>query len=414
MTRRWRHLLPLVAPALLAACATAPQPVHSPRIAPPTPAVPLPRPVVKAALPARPDNVWDKLRRSFQMADCDADPRILFWARRYTSSPQRFETRVREVMPKLVYVQQVAARHGVAGEFALLPWVESHFQPAQSRHHHRAAGMWQIVPRTARSMGLKVGSEYDGRYDVPAATEGVMTLLGRYHDDMHDWRLVDYAYNAGEFAVRRLVRRHGTPAEQPVIPRLPVTRTTREHLTKLLAIACVVRDPSRFHVSLPLLPPGEKLEVVAVEPPMPLAKAARRAGMPLGKLKYLNASFRNGRITSASAHLLLPREHAEQWRNAMLQSEDADLTASVTPQPLTLPTLSSDDGEPAQSELENSPPVAPPHSHDSLRRHTVRRGESLWTIARRYSVSVRELQRWNHLHGHKLKPGQVLRISAPG
>lgn len=417
MTRRWRSLLPLVAPALLSACATAPQPpAHSPRIVPPVPVVPPPRPVVKAVLPVQPDDVWGKLRQSFEMADCDADPRILSWARRYTSNPQRFETRAREVMPKLAYVQQVAASHGVAGEFVLLPWVESHFQPVQSRHHQRAAGMWQIVPRTARSMGLKVGRDYDGRYDVPAATEGVMTLLGRYHDDMHDWRLVDYAYNAGEFAVRRLVRQHGTPAEQPVIPRLPVTRTTREHLTKLLAIACVVREPSRFHVNLPLLPPGKQLEIVTVKHSMPLTQAARRADMPLGELKHLNAAFRNGHIaaTVAPAHLLLPRRHAEDWRNAALQAEDADLTASVTPQPVTLPALSPDDGEPAQGDVENTPPLAPPPSPHPSRRHTVRRGESLWTIARRYAVGVRELERWNHLDGHTLKPGQVLKVSAPG
>jgi membrane-bound lytic murein transglycosylase D len=356
------------------------------------------------------------LRQSFEMADCDADPHILSWARRYTRSPQRFEQHIREVMPRLVYVQQVAASHGVAGEFALLPWVESHFQPVQSRHHQRAAGMWQIVPRTARSMGLKVGHDYDGRYDVPAATEGVMTLLSRYHDDMHDWRLVDYAYNAGEFAVRRLVRQHGAPGEHPVIPKLPVTRTTREHLTKLLAIACVVREPSRFHVDLPLLPPGKQLETVAVKHSMPLAQAARRADMPLGKLKHLNAAFRNGHIAAAGApaHLLLPRRHAEHWRSAVLQSEDADLTASVTPQPLTLPTLSPDDGEPPQGDIENTPPIAPPSSARPSSRHTVRRGESLWTIARRYAVSVRDLEHWNHLHGHKLKPGQVLKISAPG
>ena len=416
--RRWRSLLPLAMTTLLGACATAPRSSHPPRIIPPATVVSTPAPVVKAkaVVPARPEDVWSKLRQSFAMSDCDADPRILSWARRYTSDPRRFETRVREIMPRLTYVQQIAAEHDVAGEFVLLPWVESHFQPVSS-HHHQAAGMWQIVPSTARAIGLKVGHDYDGRYDVSAATEGVMTLLSRYHGDLHDWRLVDYAYNRGEFAVRQMVQKLGQPADQPVIPKLPVSHTTREHLTKLLAIACVVREPARFHVNLPLLSPDDHLETVEVKQPMPLREVAQRAGMPLSRLKHLNPAFRKDHIPASHtpAQLLLPRHRVAQWRDASRQAEDANLTASVTPQPVTLPALSSpDDDAPSQSEAERSPPLASQGPSPKTRRHTVRSGESLWSIAHRYSVSVDELEHWNHLRGHKLKPGQVLKIKMPG
>lgn len=414
---RWRSLLPLTMATLLGACATTPRTRHAPQIALPAPVVPTAPATVKALLPTKSEDVWTNLRQSFAMSDCDADPRILSWARRYTRNPQRFETHVREIMPRLVYVQQVAAKHDVAGEFALLPWVESHFQPASSHRHHRAAGMWQIVPSTARAIGLKVGRDYDGRYDVPAATESVMALLDRYHNDLHDWRLVDYAYNRGEFAVRRIVQQHGAPADKPVIPKLPVSRTTREHLAKLLAIACVVREPARFHVTLPSLPPEDHLETVEVKHPMPLSKAALRADMPLSKLKHLNSAFRNGHISTAGtpSHLLLPRHRVAQWRDASRQAEDANLTASVMPQPITLPSLSSPDNDPmSQSEVEQSPPLTSSTPPAQTRHHTVRSGESLWSIARRYSVSVTKLERWNHLRGNKLKPGQVLKVSAPG
>lgn len=415
--RRWRSLLPLAMATLLGACATAPRPRHAPQIILPAPVVPTAPARVKALLPTHSEDVWSRLRQSFAMSDCDADPQILSWARRYTRDPQRFEAHVRQIMPRLAYVEQVAAKHDVAGEFVLLPWVESHFQPVSGHGRHRAAGMWQIVPSTARAIGLKVGHDYDGRYDVPAATESVMALLSRYHGDLHDWRLVDYAYNRGEFAVRRLVQQHGAPADEPVIPKLPVSRTTREHLTKLLAIACVVREPSRFHVSLPLLPAGDHLETVEVKHPMPLSKAAARADMPLRKLKHLNSAYRNGHIAVAStpAHLLLPRHRAAQWRDAARQAEDGNLTASVMPQPITLPSLSSpDNGPTSQSEVEQSPPLDSSASSTPTRHHTVRPGESLWSIARHYSISVAKLERWNHLHKHKIKPGQVLKVSAPG
>jgi membrane-bound lytic murein transglycosylase D len=419
--RRWRHGLTLAAPMLLAACATTPNAVRAPVIHPPRPAaVPLPQPDVSAVVPAR-DDIWTRLRQSFAMSDCDADPHILSWAERYTRDPQRFEDHLREAMPRLVYVQQVAAQHDVAGEFVLLPWVESHFQPVSSHRHQRAAGMWQIVPSTARSMGLHVGRDYDGRYDISAATEGVMKLLGRYHADLRDWRLVDYAYNAGEFAVRRLVRQHGAPAAEPVIPSLPVSRITREHLTKLLAVACVVREPARFHVNLPLLPADQRLEAVAVRQPMKLPEAAQRAGMPLAQFKHLNAAFLDGHI-AADRHpsqLMLPQRNAVQWRDAQRQAADAGLTASVTPSPSPLPALPVDNsGTPPPGAAENAPPLAvaapPPSIAPSAtgRTHTVRAGESLWSIAHRYAVSVRDLEHWNHLRGEAIRPGQVLRVGA--
>lgn len=418
MKRRWRHGLALAAPMLLAACATTPSAVHAPEIHPPKPAaVPLPQPSVSAVMPAQ-DDIWSRLRQSFAMSDCDADTHILSWAERYTRDPQRFEDTLREAMPRLMYVQQVAARHDVAGEFVLLPWVESQFQPVSSHRHQRAAGMWQIVPSTARSMGLHVGRDYDGRYDVSAATEGVMKLLGRYHADLHDWRLVDYAYNAGEFAVRRLVQQHGIPADEPAIPALPVSRITREHLTKLLAIACVVREPTRFHVSLPLLPADQRLEAVAVHQPMKLPEAAKRAGMPVAQIRHLNAAFRNGRIAADQrpTQLLLPQRNAVQWRDAQQRAADAGLTASVTPSTSPLPTLPADDGVPPPGAAENTPPLvaaaSPAAPSATNRTHIVRAGESLWSIAHRYAVSVDALERWNHLGGATIRPGQVLRIGA--
>lgn len=310
MRRRLLRHLPLALSALLAACATAPGPV-----APPVRSKPAQQPAVVSASPARtpslptePTDIWQRLRSSFTMADCDADPAIAVWARRYTHNPQRFENQLSAVLPRLAYVQQIAERHGVPGEFVLLPWVESRFHPVRG-HGKRPAGMWQIVPRTAHTLGLQKTHGYDGRLDAAAATDAVMTLLQRYHDRFGDWRLVDYAYNAGEFAVRKLVRDHGTPPDAPLIPRLPVRTVTRQHLTKLLAIACVVRQPARFHVDLPSLPAGHELVLVHVDRHTSLAQVAADTGMSTTELRALNAAFRKV-ADMPSAHLLLPRMHA--------------------------------------------------------------------------------------------------------
>lgn len=399
MTRRLRLFAPALS-ILLAACASVPPSQTSPKLAiQPQPAAaetaPAIAPPVSGSAPTEAGNVWDRLRSDFAMSDCDASPAVLGWAKRYTHNPKQFESYLQAVLPRLVYVQQVAAQYDVAGEFALLPWVESRFQPVRARKR-RPAGMWQITPATARTMGLRVDAKYDGRLDMPAAAHAVMKLLRQYHDQFHDWRVTDYAYNAGEFSVRKIIRKHGLPPDQPVIPDWPVRRVSREHLTKLLAMACVVREPGRFHVSLPTLPAEQHLVQTAIPGSMPVARAADRAGMSVGALKHLNAAFRSDMIDANDAsYLILPAAHARQFQDALPEQPHA--------------VIGSDDPVHVTDEMTSSSLSAGQTLHKT---HTVRRGESLWQIARDYSMDVTQLQRLNHLHGHALKPGQVLQVSA--
>ncbi len=418
-----KHPLPLCLSLLLAACANTPSnrlpaPPRAQQLAPPPvtlqpPSVPTPGVSPTASAEAERE-VWDRLRGSFAMPDCDADPAILNWAKYYTHNPQHFESQMSTAMPQLVYVEQIAAKHGVAGEFALLPWVESQYRPVAGRKN-RPAGMWQIMPVTAHSMGLRVDGGYDGRLDVPASADAVMAMLRRYHDDLNDWRLVDYAYNAGEFGVQHLVERRGMPPAEPAIPRLPVKAITKEHLSKLLALACVIREPERFNVSLPGLPAEQRLEVVSVDHGMPVAKAADHAGMSVDALMNLNAAYRNGMVDPQASSLLLPHSNAEQFRNAMANPQAAPndgslLLAEATPRGPSnvLPAAAQRNADPVTSTDDTDARMTP-----AVKFHTVGRKDSLWGIARRYSVSVQQLQQWNHLRGQTLKPGQRLKVSAP-
>ena len=394
-------LLPFAMSSLLAACASAPTggpsaTMHGPAVgSSSTPAVELaarsPPIETTASSSNATTNVWDRLRDSFAMNDCDSDPAVERWAKRFTRNPERFESQLKTVLPRLVYVQKVAERHNVAGEFALLPWVESHFEPIPGKRH-RPAGMWQIMPVTAGAMGLRVDAHYDGRMDIPVAANAVMKLLAQYQDQFHDWRVTDYAYNAGEFGIRRIIQKHGMPPAQPAIPKWPVRKVTREHLTKLLAIACVVREPSRFHVTLPTLPEERRLVKVEIPHSMPLSRAADHAGLSLDIFKRLNSAFRGKMVDAeATSYLMLPASHAGQFQDAT--------------QPSALAT--QDAGKPSTANVS-----AGIKKQNSRKIHTVRSGDSLWQIARSYHVEVSELKRWNHLRGSTLTPGQILRIEA--
>lgn len=405
MSRGFRRTLLVTCTALLSACAVVPSSrTHAPA-APlsPSPAPPPPTgPQVagKSATASVPADTWMTLRSSFAMDDCDADPAIMTWARRYTRNPAQFESQLREALPRLAYVQKVAKRYAVPGEFVLLPWVESGFSPVRG-HRNKPAGMWQIVPATAGAMGLRVDGMYDARLDVPAAAAAVMKLLKQYHEQFHDWRVVDYAYNAGEFTVRRLVRQKGLPPASPVIPQWHVHRVTREHLARLLGMACVVREPGRFHVTLPVIP--DELHLVQVDIPhsMKFAKAADHAGMSVDALKDLNGAFRHDMIdTDASAYLLLPMGHVRQFRNALMKSTASNDTTLGGNK---LPAAAGETDSPGDIHRSETPV---PGSLD----HRVKKGESLWQIAHRYAVTIGQLQRWNHLRGHAIKPGQILHI----
>ena len=405
--RRWRPLLPALS-ILLAACVGIPS--QSPRravikkpvvvinhVTPPAVTPP------SVNVPAVPD-FWPQMRSSFAMSDCDADPAVLAWAQRYTKNPDHFEDQLRQAMPQLIYVHEVATRYGVAGEFALLPWIESGFQSLPGRRN-RPAGMWQIMPMTANKMGLRVDGRFDARLDVDASANAVMKLLSHYHDKFDDWRVVDYAYNTGEFNVAKLVDKFGTPPAEPVIPHLPVKSGTKEHLTRLLAMACVVREPERFGVSLPTISDEQHLVQVGISQSMPMAKAADQAGIPVSKMKDLNAAFRGNTMDAgAVSYVLLPANHAQQFRDSLLQTPSATDTNAVP---------SADDvQQDADATAEANPSKAATRKPaPSGKTHTVKSGESLWQIAHRYSVSTKKLQQWNHLRGPALKPGQVLKVS---
>lgn len=380
---RWRHFASLAAAAaLLAGCATTR--THHPGI--PTYTLPPPLAPLSVKPPLQPPTplgargaFWTRLRARMQMDDCGPDPDIMKWARQYTRSPQRFEARLRHDLPVIAYIAAAAERYDVPAEFVFLPWVESRYRAVAPRRG-RAAGMWQIMPTTARTLGLPVRTEYDARLDRITATDAVMRMLAGYQHTFHDWRLVDMAFNAGQYRIRGAVKNDDVPAK-PLIPDIGVARGTREHLAKLMAMACVIRQPQRFGVHLPPFSPSRRLQEVVVSTPINMQTVARLAALPTDQVRALNPAYRYGRMpVGVPHHVLLPVTNAAAF--------DSTFTAAAG-------TL-ADDNSPSR------PP--PPH------RYTVSAGDSLWSIAHRFGISVHRLRHLNHLSSSRLRPGQVLRL----
>jgi membrane-bound lytic murein transglycosylase D len=419
-----RRLLPTLLPLLLTACAGGiPRPVpSSPNTVTPAPVAPVQDVAVAPKLlrPAPPADFWSDMRDSFAMPGCDADPQVMAWARTYTKQPNRFEQQVNEVLPLIVYAHKSAMKHSVAGEFALLPWVESQYRHVPGQRN-RPAGMWQIMPQTARTLGLRVEKNYDERLDITKSTESVMNMMRRYYDDLGDWRLVDVAYNAGEFGLKKTLDKHGGPSDDDGLPDVPMKAGTREHLAKLMAMACIVRDPARFNVSLPRQDREDTLQVVKVSSPQSLAQAAKQSGLSMNDLRDFNPAYRTSKGTISSS-LLLPKSAADQYKLGPVDpvadvtgpAADADDDAADAP-------VKSTKGKPkAGAPAKNARAVAKAGKPSKAAKvdepqvviHKVNNGESLWTIARRHQVSVEQLMKWNDLQTQAVKPGQVLKLTA--
>ncbi|HEU0278146.1 MAG TPA: transglycosylase SLT domain-containing protein [Rhodanobacteraceae bacterium] len=399
----------LILSALLGACAVEP-PKPPPRpatvIARPPPPPSQIEPIRKTTVDAEP---WTRITADFVMQDCGASPLIQSNAAMYTRGPRHFEQRVRQSLPLLLYVEKQLRAAGIPGEFALLPMLESSYQPGVSNPRGTSVGMWQFVSATARHHGIAINHEYDGRRDPVASTHAAITMLKALHRQFGDWRLVDMAFNSGAYGIAAALRRHPDLGSGP-IPSLPVSAGTRDHLARLMALACILRNPQRYQVRLPEPTPNDELVAVAVPAGTGLQAAADMAGWPESSLRALNAGYRGARIPANSPRtLLLPAVAADRLASALVV-DGSDAVAQVNE-----PANAGNGDDPAmpvepRAPMQDAGGTGAP-GLQATRHHRVDAGETLWSIAQRYHVSVNALKRWNHLDGSELHTGERLQVS---
>ncbi len=423
----WRPGALLCAALLLGACASE-QATRKPAATLTMP------PVIHAVKPQAaplPMDLWSRLRRGFLFAQCD-DNRVERWIGRYARDPDVFRRQMSRALPRFRYVSGIILDAGLPAEFALLPWVESNFRPLRT-HGNRAAGIWQIMPATGRELGLRIDRHYDGRLDLDQSSRAVARMLWRDRKMLDNWRLTDMAFNAGVYRIRRLSSDFDPSVPRGAIPDLDVSPVTLNHLAKLQALSCIVKTPARYGITLPDPDSGPHLIRRTLPEVLEIPVAARLADLSTATLRELNpALLEHGQPAQA---LMLParslagfdRNYAtlerldwQQWQRVRLKS------------PGTLLSLAHDKPERAETlALVNRHQAArplPPNSTlwlpmnlvaalpDDMRtplglaprRYTVRAGDSLWGIARRFHLRVSEIRDWNSLHGSLLHLGQVL------
>jgi len=460
-------VVPFLAAALLAACATpAPEPSAPPAappvvVAPEPPPPPPPEPVVIAptpladtafppeaaalleALPPPADDLWDRIRKGFAMPELD-DPRVAKWEEWYSSRPDYVARMVDRSRRYLYYIVVEVEERGMPSEIALLPMIESAYNP-NALSTSRASGIWQFIPSTGKLYGMKQSFWFDSRRDVVAGTEGALAYLTKLHGDFDDWQLALAAYNWGEGNVAKAIAQNQKRGRPTDYSSLKMPDETRNYLPKLQAVKNIIRDPGKYGLALDDIPDAPYFAVVKTTKRIDVKRAAELAEMPLEEFQFLNPHFNRPVIAGADEYtILLPIDMAELFA-AKLDLTDQPLVTwqayrmrngETLPQvaaKFDLPeeSLRAVNGLGARAKVPAGHTLLVPSTHpgpdgtDGLAQavfttvpqgrtfyYRVKRGETLAQIASRYDVTVQDLKRWNGLAQTSLNAGQSLRITS--
>lgn len=266
------------------------------------------------------NDVWDRVRHGRRLG-IDHHPRVERALAAFKRNPNYLNGLTRRASPYLHLIVEELERHGLPAELALLPEIESRYNP-RAVSHMSATGMWQFMPFTGREMGLVQNGMYDGRNDILASTRGAIAYLTQLRDQFDgDWALALAAYNAGPGRVRGAQRVNAARGRPTDYWSLNLPSETQHYVPKLLAVIDLVRAPDRYGLSMPGIENRPALAVIETRSQIDLAETARLAGVPLTTLRELNPGLKQGKTLPEGPHrVLVPADHANQLRRTLARN----------------------------------------------------------------------------------------------
>ena len=335
-------------------------------------------------------DIHKRFRSHLAEPECsNASPR---WRAHYAAMPKRMSKEDDELLALFGYVVDEFIKAGLPTEYALVPVIESRYNPA-ARSSAGPAGMWQFIGLTARNQGITMRAGYDGRYSVVESTRAAV----RYFKILHsmfggNWRVAIMGYNAGEYRVIGAIKRSGMSQRKADASKIEgVPALTRAYVEKLHAISCLIEqadDRKQWMESIDRPVPILAAEVVE-DGAGSLDAWARARQLDPALLKRLNPALARGPVRSGKqAPKLLAPLRGEVDENSLVAV--ASTNVSATPTQANAVSAASASGS-----------------------YTVAKGDSWWVIAKRHGLSVDELLRRNGLEkASALRPGMVLKLDA--
>ncbi len=261
-----------------------------------------------------PSGLWERIRLGFAIPDLDRKV-VAQQAAYYAARPELVQSIALRARRYLHFIVDEVERRGLPTELALLPFVESGFNP-MALSSAQASGLWQFIPETGAKYNLAQNTLYDGRRDVVASTGAALDYLQFLHKyNNGDWQLALASYNWGESAVARAVERNRARGLPGSYDSLSMPEETRNYVPRLLAIKNIIMDPTAFGLRLPEIPNEPVFGVVRVKDDLDLRLAAQFAGIPYEEFLTLNPAFNSKHAPGATgAGLVIPLEKSEAFK----------------------------------------------------------------------------------------------------
>ncbi len=399
-------------------------------------------------------DIWSRIRLGFAIPDLQ-NPLVASQMNWYVSRPDYIQRTTVRASRYLYHVLEELEKRNMPTELALLPFIESAFNP-EAYSSAKASGMWQFIPSTGRDYKLAQNLFRDDRRNIIASTDAALTYLQKLHRMFGDWQLALAAYNWGEGSVQRAIRKNqalNLPIDFNSLSR-HMPNETRNYMPKLQAVKNIIANPEQYNLALPNVNNQPYFTTINKTSDIDIKVAAQLAEMPLAEFKALNPQFNRPVITGdEQTKILLPHDNADKfqanlsnWGRALSSWTTHTITSarekvealaarfSTTPEILREanripPKMQLKAGStilvPKQEESHNVADIAPALIDSAtlslesdappFRRfsHRVGRHDSLAKVAQRYRVSTDQIREWNGLRQAKLSPGQHLQIQVP-
>lgn len=329
-------------------------------------------------------------------------------------------------------IQRVMAEEGVPQDLIYLAVAESGFQPRAINRGSHAGGIWQFMP--TGQYGLTRNSYVDERFDPEKSTRAYARYMKFLYNQLGDWYLAMAAYDWGAGNVQRAVQKTGYADFWELYKRHNLPGETANYVPEILAAIIIANNPTQYGFDDVTLDPPVLTDNVTVNYSVDLRLVSDLVGAPLDEIEALNPSLLRMDTPSDTPYDLhlpagtatlfeervasIPEAKRSSWRYHMVEAGDtfASVARTYRVQPAELAAANQlTESDSLQYVTALVVPVAPVQE-TSLHRvlYTVRRGDTLVTIADRFGVSLTELRTWNHLTGTRVEPGHRLHVVEPG
>jgi len=381
-------------------------------------------------------DLWTRIRSGYQL-DKPMNKRVQQQLNWYAKHPEYMNRVARRGERYLFHIVEEIEKRDLPMELALLPIVESAFDPF-AYSHGRASGMWQFIPGTGKMMGLKQNWWYDGRRDITASTDAALRYLENLNARFGgDWMHALASYNSGSGNVSKSMRRNKRKGKPTDFWNLKLPKETEAYVPKLIALSLLIGEPEKYGLDLHSIPNQPYFAQVDTEAQIDLAQAAELANVDMDVLYHLNPAFNRWATDPQGPHKLLvpidreqsfienlnaiPRENRVTWERYTIRNGDSLSTIAAkykisirslksinnmnnsfirAGNTLMVPVAAADVRHYSQSleqRLHNRKNASAQTEKGTRVDHRVQKGESLWAIGQRYNVSTKKIARWNNM-----------------